>query len=275
MNCFSKLSLALATFSILSCNIGTAAASPLSPTQNEVAQRSQSAYPYIMWHESTSDAVLQDALPNSGRMFILYYKQGDPASERQQRYIEDVARNWGDYVSNTVRFYKIDVDADVTTSTHVGRTPLILMLVPGSNGQLKVLNSAVGALTHEEIYDFFQAAMKNQANGNIKSHCRKVTADEVLPLMQASGLPVVTLYYDSSSLLSAVQEVYFEQLAAMYSNEMNFVKIDLIQDEEDSKSLGGIPCIAVYNLEEDGCIMINKVHNGFCTLSELMQVFAH
>ncbi|MBX9725057.1 MAG: hypothetical protein K2X81_26880 [Candidatus Obscuribacterales bacterium] len=228
-----------------------------------------------MWHESTSDAVLQDALPNSGRMFIFYYKQGDPQSERQQRYIEDVARNWGDYVSNTVRFYKIDVDADVTTSTHAGRTPLMLMVVPSSNGQLKILNSAAGALTHEEVYDFFQAAMKNPANTNVKAQCRKVTADEVLPLMQRSGLPVVTLYYDSSSLLSAVQEVYFEQLAALYSNEMSFVKIDLIQDEEDSNSLGGIPCIAVYSLEEDGCITMNKMQNGFCTLTELLQIFAH
>jgi len=270
MNLVKNMVVTLGTLGVIFGAQASAFGQPLpvhAPAGQRTAVVDQLAYEYLQWHESTSDAVLQDALPNTGRMFILYYKSGESASAQQQWEVEDVARNWGGYITNSVRFYKIDVDQDVTTNSQIGVTPTMLMVVPDSQGKLKVLASSTGLLTHEQTYDFFQKGMENQ-DGELRSHVSKVTPDKVGDLLQSRGLPVVTLYYDGSSFLSAVEQVFFDQLAVLHSSEASFLKIDVSQCAYDSGE-HGVPSVRVYDQDADGSPFPCYVVSGFRDLAGL------
>jgi hypothetical protein len=265
MNIANKFALALGMLGTLSAGFSqeAAAMSTTSPFK-QMSPIVAGDYGYIQWHDSTSDAIRQDALPNTGRMFILYYKSGDPVSGLQQWNIEDVARNWGGYLTNSVRFYKVDIDNDVTTNSRVVSVPTMLMVVPDPSGKLKVLNCHVGYLDHEQTYDFFQKGMKYPAESvQPQPHANAITPDMVPGLIESRSLPVLALYYDSSSILSAVEEVLFDKLSAAHAAQMSFVKIDVIQDEDDTNKLGGIPCLVLYQLAPDGTLLESQPVNGF------------
>jgi hypothetical protein len=200
-------------------------------------------------------------------MFILYYKAGDAACVQQQWEVEDVARNWGGYITNSVRFYKINVDEDGTTHSQIGVTPTMLMVVPDPQGKLKVLASSTGLLSHEQTYDFFQKGMENQ-DGGLRSHVSKVTPEKIAGLLQGRGLPVVTLYYDGSSFLSAVEEVFFDQLALTHATEASFVKIDVSQCDYDNGQ-HGVPSVRVFDQDADGNPFTCYVVSGFLDLAGL------
>jgi hypothetical protein len=213
-----------------------------------------------LFHDTTSDAIRQDALPNSGRMFVLYYRKGDAHCQEQENNILDVARNWGDYLTSTVRFYKVDVDADTDTGSRVAAVPTMVMVVPDSNGHLIVLNTAEGLLDHDQTYDFFVQGMKNPLASKFGvSYVQECTAADVA--FYAHQHPVATLYYNSDSLLSLVERNLFEKEAQAHA-DMTFLAIDVTQDEQDSNRLGGIPTVVVYRENDDGQLEQSKPAAG-------------
>lgn len=230
------------------------APTPLQPSQTSI-------YPWPIWHDATSDAVLQDALPSSGRMFVLYYRNGDVLSAKQEMRVQDASyrQPWKDIV----RYYKVDAAGDTDKSSRTATEPVMIMVVPDAGGKLIVLNAAVGYRSQAETYDFFVESMKNPPVVKQPSVVIKANASDVAYEIERSKRPVAVLYYHSDSFLGLVEEQIFEQVSRAHSQEMSFMKIDVIQDEQGTTSLGGTPSVVVYQDNGQGEVIATSSAVGF------------
>jgi hypothetical protein len=228
---------------------------------NQLWPDQTSLYPWPLWHDSTSDAVLQDALPSSGRMFVLYYRNGDVRSAKQEMRVQEACyrQPWKDIV----RYYKVDAAGDTDQSSHTSDQPTMIMVVPDPSGKLIVLNAAVGARSQAETYDFFVQSMKNPPVVKQPSVVIKANASDVACEIQRTQRPAVVLYYRSDSFLGLVEEQIFEQVSRAHAKEMSFMKIDVIQDEQGTTSLGGVPSVVVYQDNGRGEITATAQAIGF------------
>ncbi len=195
-------------------------------------------------------------------MFILYYHPDEYWSDKQLWNVWDVARCWGSELTATVRFYKIDASTDTDINSRTSMAPTMVMVVPDSAGKLIVLNAAVGYLDRGQTYDFFVQGMKNPLDPAGHSVI-KANAADIPFLLSTLKRPVLALYYNSDSLLSIVEASIFEQAALAHGGQATFVKVNINQDEQDSKHLGSIPALAAYKADTAGQVAETTTAVGF------------